>query len=87
MNVFQNIIIIVTYFGLVIPFIILALLSYSLPVVTQIRGHIAGPSPPSPLRTVRSFIFIARKIQHFLPWSTRVELYLPTLLGALSALT
>ena len=29
--------------------IIFALLSCSLPVVTQIRGHRAGPSPPSPL--------------------------------------
>ena len=56
-----------------IPFNILALLSPSLPVVTQIRGHIAArPPPPSPLRYVPSF-FIART-QHFLPWSTRVEL-------------
>ena len=39
-----------------IPFIILALLSPSLPVVTQIRGHIAGPPPPSPLRYVPSFL-------------------------------
>ena len=31
------------------PFIILALLSPSLLVVTQIRGLIAGPPPPSPL--------------------------------------
>ena len=39
-----------------IPFIILAPLSSpSLPVVTQIWGHIAGP-PPSPLRYVPSFI-------------------------------
>ena len=34
-----------------IPFIILALLAHSLPVVTQIRGHIAGP-PSSPLPTM-----------------------------------
>ena len=27
-------------------------LSLSIPVVTQLRGHIAGPSPPSPLRFV-----------------------------------
>ena len=36
--------------------IILALLSRSLPVVTQIRGDIAGPPPPSPLRYVPSFL-------------------------------
>ena len=35
--------------------------------------------------TVRAFIFFARRIQHFLPSSTRVELYLPMLLGALSS--
>ena len=39
------------------PFIILALLfSRSLPVATQIWGHIAGPLPPSPLRYVPSFL-------------------------------
>ena len=38
-----------------IPFIILALLSPSLPVAAQIRGHIAGPTPPSPPRYVPSF--------------------------------
>ena len=37
------------------PFIILALLSPSLPVVTQTRGDIAGPPLPSPLRYVPSF--------------------------------
>ena len=37
-----------------IPFIIPALPSRSLPVITQIRGHIAGPSPSSPLRYVPS---------------------------------
>ncbi|CAN0508862.1 unnamed protein product, partial [Laminaria digitata] len=31
-----------------IPFIILVLLSRSLPVLTQIRGHIAVTAPPSP---------------------------------------
>ena len=35
-----------------IPFVILALLSRSLTVVTQILGHKAGPSPPSPQRYV-----------------------------------
>ena len=67
-----------------IPFVILALLSPSLPTVTQIRGDIAGPPPPLPT-TVRAFIFIASRIQHFLLRSTLVELYLPTLLGALSS--
>ena len=38
-----------------VPFIILTLLSRSLPVVTQIRGHIAGPPPSSPLRYMPSF--------------------------------
>ena len=42
-----------------------------------------SPSKPfSPLpTTARAFSFIARKIQHFLPSSTRVELCLPTLKG------
>ena len=44
--------------------------------VTQIRGHIAGPSPPSPPHGVHvpSFLFATREefIQHFLPSSTRV---------------
>ena len=48
-------------------------------VITQIRGHIAG-YPPPPLR-YSSCIFIARRVQHFLPSSTRVELGLPTLGG------
>ena len=52
--------------------------SLSLLVVTQIRGHIAGSSPSSPLRFV-PFIFIARRLQPFFPSSTRVELRLPTL--------
>ena len=56
-----------------IPFIILALLLCSIPVVTQIPGRIAVPSPPSPLRCV-CLAYIARIIQHFLASSTRVEL-------------
>eukprot|EP00610_Laminaria_digitata_P000984 TRINITY_DN2428_c0_g1_i1.p2 TRINITY_DN2428_c0_g1~~TRINITY_DN2428_c0_g1_i1.p2 ORF type:complete len:59 (+),score=13.37 TRINITY_DN2428_c0_g1_i1:130-306(+) len=36
----------------------------------------------SPLRYV-PFIFIARRVRHFLPSSTRVEFCLPTLLSAL----
>ena len=56
-----------------IPFIILALLSRSLPVVAPIRGHIVGPPLPSPPRYNNAFIFIARRIQYFLPSSTRVD--------------
>ena len=45
----------------------LPLFSLSLLVVTQIRGHIlVGSSPPLPLRLV-AFIFIARRLQPFLP--------------------
>ena len=43
-------------------------ITQSVVVVTQIRGHIAGAPPPLPT-TVRAFIFIARRIQHFLPSS------------------
>ena len=48
------------------PFIFLALLSRSLPVVTQIRGRIAG-APPLLSTTVRALagVFIAGRIQHF----------------------
>ena len=41
------------------------LLYHASPVAAQIMGHIAGPSSPSPLRTMRGFIFIARIFQHF----------------------
>ena len=47
-------------------------------------GSHSGRSSSLPT-SARAFIFIARRIQHFLPSSTRVELYLPTLLGALSS--
>ena len=40
-----------------IPYFILALLSCPLLVKTQIRGHIAGPSSPSPLRYVPSIFY------------------------------
>ena len=43
-------------------FIALLCFSSSLPFVTQIRGHIAGISPPP--TTARAFIFIARRVQH-----------------------
>ena len=68
-----------------IPFIILALLSPSLPPSSNSDpGSQSGRSSPLPT-TVRAFLFIARNIQHFLPSSTRVEWYLPTLLRALSS--
>ena len=58
-----------------ILFIIFALI-FALPsiaaVVTQIRGHIAGSGPPSRLQFVPC-IFIATRLQQFLPSSTRVE--------------
>ena len=61
-------------FHLFIPFIVFALLfSLSLLVVSQIRGPMAGSSPPSPLRFVPC-IFIARRFQLFLLSSTCVEL-------------
>ena len=46
-----------------IPFIIFALLFLSLLliVVTQIRGHIVGSSPPSPLRFVPCKAFLSRE--------------------------
>ena len=63
-----------------IPFTIFVplFLSLLLMVVPQIRGHIARSSPSSPLR-FGLCIFIARRLQTFLPWSTRVELGLLTL--------
>ena len=73
-----------TFLSLIfIPFIILALLSTSL----ELRSGVTYGGPSSPLSTtVRVFVFIARRIQHFLPSSIRVELCLPTLLliGSLS---
>ena len=49
-------------------------------------GSHRGPFSPLPT-TVRAFIFIAGRFQHFIPSSTRVELGLPTLLGALRSLS
>ena len=45
------------------------------------HSRLCSPLPT----TVHAFIFIARRIQHFHSWSTRVELCLRTLLGALSS--
>ena len=56
---FENIII---FF---IACIILELLSRYFPVVTQIRGHIAGPPPPFSLRHVLSFS--SREVSIFFP--------------------
>ena len=44
----------------------------------QIRGHIAGTPPPP--TTVRAFVFIARRVQHFLLSSSHVESCIHTLL-------
>ena len=57
-----------------IPFIFYAVFSRSLPVASQIRGQIAGPLPLSPLRTLGALILVTRRVLHFLPASTRVEL-------------
>ena len=67
------------------PFIFLAPLSRSLPVVTHVRGHVPGPHSFLPT-TARAFMFLVSiALQLFLPPSTRVESCLPTLLGALSS--
>ena len=51
-----------------IPFIVFALLSLPPLVVTQIRGHIAGSSPPSPLRWyVPSFLSREEDFSTFFP--------------------
>ena len=47
--------------------------SLSLLVVTQIRGHMAGSSPPPTHYGACLAFFIARRFQLFLPSSTRVE--------------
>ena len=54
--------------------------------VAQIRGHKAGSSPPSPLLCYTTYhvrcvpcVFITRKVEHFLPSSTGIELCLHTL--------
>ena len=66
----------VHYFIFSFPFIILALLSRSLPLRSNSDpGSHSGPSPPLPT-TIRAFIFIAMiTFQHFLPSSTRVKLW------------
>ena len=45
------------------------MLSCSLPVVTQVRGHVVGSSAPSPLRYVPRHFYR----EQFLPSSTRVD--------------
>ena len=58
------------------PFIILGLLFLSLLVVTRIRGHIAGSSPPPPT-TVRALHFHREKISALSSFvdSRRIVLY------------
>ena len=46
-------------------------------------GSHGGPSSPLPT-TVRAFIFYREKISALSSLATRVEVYIPTLLGALS---
>ena len=62
------------FFSFCIPFVVLALLSLSLPVVAQIRGHIAGPSTPPHYGTCLHFCCEKTSAFFFLPSSTRVEL-------------
>ena len=50
------------FFLLSMPFVVFAVFSLSLLVVTQIRGHIAGSSSPSTLRTVGALRFHREKI-------------------------
>ena len=52
------------------PFFFLSLL-----VVTQMRGHIAGRSPPPPHYGFVPYTFVARIFQLFLTTSTRIELH------------
>ena len=55
-------------------------------IITRIRGHIAGPPPPSRSRYVPSCLPGGEEFSSFFPRRlARVELDLPALLGALSA--
>ena len=71
------------YFYFSTPFIILplprTLALLLLPSSNSDPGPHSGPFSPLPT-TVHSSIFIARRLEHFLPSSTRVELYLPEVL-------
>ena len=71
----------VLYQVLCIPFTIFApCLSVSLSSVIQIRGHIAGSSPPSPLASVRASHFYGEKTSaFFLVSSTRSQLLVQTI--------
>ena len=55
-NLYSNLCIF--FYFIFIPFIILALISLSIPVVTKIRGLIAGRPPPSPPCFASSFVII-----------------------------
>ena len=59
--------------------------SFSLPRRNSYPGSLRRLSSPLPTK-VRAFILVARRLQAFFHSSTRIELRLPTLLGALSSL-
>ena len=61
-----------------------SLRSRSVPKITQIWGHTEGPSPPSPLRHVPSFLS-REKFSTFSPRRLASICSLPTLLGALNS--
>ena len=44
------------------------------PSSTSDPGSHGGPFSPLPSTAIRAFVFIARIIQHFLPWSIRVDM-------------
>ena len=58
--------------------------SFSLPKRNSDSGSLRRLFPPSPLRYVLSCLSREIRLQPFVPSSTRIELRLPTLLGALS---
>ena len=75
-----------TSFLFPIPFIVmLALLSPSQKYNSDLGSYSGLPSPLPHYATVPALIFIAGRIQHFLPSLIRVDLYLPTLLGDFSS--
>ena len=49
-----------------------------LPRHDSVPGSHSRPCSPLPT-TVRAYVFIARRVQHFLPSSIRIELFLHTL--------
>ena len=61
------------FFFFLVPFIILALLSRSLPVGTQARGHTAGASPSPTPTTVRA-LFLSREPEFNIFFPRRLSL-------------